>query len=126
MNNENGETPKVESAESARTDVTAADAEPNRAAEKEKRVATYFFPNVLIAVSAVFLFLLSGFTIVFLIAASFSIAGIIFASNSGDSDGKEAIGKARMARILFWIAFLFLIPPLMILILFSDFVILRN
>ena len=41
MSNENGDAPKDEGAEIARTDGQAESAKPDRAAEKEKRVAPY-------------------------------------------------------------------------------------
>ena len=54
MSDEQSEALKVESAEIARTDGPAPDAEPNWEAEKGKRVATYLIPNVLlIAVLAI-------------------------------------------------------------------------
>ena len=121
MSNENGDAPKVEGAEIARTDGQAESAEPDRAAEKEKRVAPYFFPNVLLAVPAAVLSSSPKFTPVFLIAASLSIIGIIFAIGSlfadADGDGKKAARRARAARVLFWVNFLVLTVPLILPIL---------
>ena len=124
MNNENGEAPNVESAEIARTDGPAADAEPNRAAEKEKRVAPYFYPNVLLAVPATVLSTSDGFIPGFLIAASLSIIGIIFAIGSlfadADGDSKKAARRARAARVLFWANFLVLTVPLIFWMLLCE------
>ena len=119
MNNENGDAPKVEGAEIARTDGQAESAEPDRAAEKGKRVAPYFYPNVLLAVPAAILSTSNGFfKPVFLIAASPAIVGIIFAIGSlfadADGDGKKAARRARAARVLFWVNFLVLTVPLIL------------
>ena len=110
MDSERSKTPKVE------------DAQPGRAAEKEKRVAPYFYPNVLLAVPAAILSTSNGFfKPIFLIAASPAIVGIIFAIGSlfadADGDGKKAARRARAARVLFWVNFLVLTVPLILPIL---------
>ena len=116
MDSERSKTPTVEGAETARTDGQAESAEPVRAAEKGKRVAPYFYPNVLLAVPAAILSTSDGFIPGFLIAASLSIVGIIFAIGSlfadADGDGKKAARRARAARVLFWANFLVLTVPL--------------
>ncbi|MBQ4080933.1 MAG: hypothetical protein II596_09645 [Thermoguttaceae bacterium] len=117
MDSERSKTPKVEDAETARTDGQTESAEPVRAAEKGKRVAPYFYPNVLLAVPAAILSTSNGFfKPIFLIAASLSIIGIIFAIGSlfadADGDGKKAARRARAARVLFWANFLVLTVPL--------------
>ena len=61
MDSERSKTPKVEDAETARTDGQTESAEPVRAAEKGKRVAPYFYPNVLLAVPAAILSTSEGF-----------------------------------------------------------------
>ena len=116
MGRKRSKTPKEERAETARGGEPAASAEPDRAAEKGKRVAPYFYPNVLLAVPAAILSTSDGFIPGFLIAASLSIIGIIFAIGSlfadADGDGKKAARRARAARVLFWANFLVLTVPL--------------
>lgn len=119
MDSERSKTPKVEDAETARTDGQAESAEPDRAAGKEKRVAPYFYPNVLLAVPAAILSKSEGFfEPVFLIFAAPAIVGIIFAIGSlfadADGDGRKAARRARAARVLFWVNFLVLTVPLIL------------
>ena len=107
MNNENGEAPNVESAEIARTDGPAADAQPDRAAEKEKRVAPYLFPNVLLIAVAMVMWVRAVH-----LYAPLSFAGVFFAaiswSYNGVGDYKNAARNARVARVLFWTNFIWL------------------
>lgn len=113
MSNERGDAPRVEASQGQ----TAENG-------KEKRVAPYFFPNVLLAVLAAVLSSSPKFTPVFLIAASLSIPGSIFALCSlianADGDGKKAVRRARVARILFWANFLVLTVPLILWMLVCE------
>ncbi|MBR6387720.1 MAG: hypothetical protein IKS14_05640 [Thermoguttaceae bacterium] len=107
MDSERSKTPKVE------------DAQPDRSAEKGKRVAPYFYPNVLLAVPAAILSKSEGFfEPVFLIFAAPAIVGIFFAIGSlfadADGDGKKAVRRACAARVLFWVNFLVLTVPLIL------------
>lgn len=113
MDSERSKTPKVEGAQ------------PDRAAGKEKRVAPYFYPNVLLAVPAAILSTSNGFfKPVFLIFAAPAIVGIIFAIGSlfadADGDGKKAARRARAARVLFWANFLVLTVPLIFWMLLCE------
>ena len=94
MNNELSEALKVEGSEIARTDGPAADAEPNRAAEKEKRVAPYLFPNVLLIAVAMVMWVRAVH-----LYAPLSFAGVFFAaiswSYNGVGDYKNAARNAR-------------------------------
>ena len=106
MSNENGDAPKVEGAEIARTDGQAESAEPDRAAEeKGKRVATYLFPNVLLIVAALAIWSAVGllWTLLSIVGANFAIYSLICKS---DGNYEYAARNARVARILFWINFI--------------------
>ena len=105
MSNENGDAPKVEGAEIARTDGQAESAEPDRAAEKEKRVAPYLFPNVLLIVAALAIWRAVGllWTLLSIVGANFAIYSLICKS---DGNYEYAARNARVARILFWINFI--------------------
>ncbi len=105
MSNENGDAPKVEGAEIARTDGQAESAEPDRAAEKGKRVAPYLFPNVLLIVAALAIWSAVGllWTLLSIVGANFAIYSLICKS---DGNYEYAARDARVARILFWINFI--------------------
>ena len=107
MSNENGDAPKVEGAEIARTDGQAESAEPDRAAEKGKRVAPYLFPNVLLIAVAMVMWVRAVH-----LYAPLSFAGVFFAaiswSYNGVGDYKNAARIARVARVLFWTNFIWL------------------
>lgn len=105
MNNERGDAPKVEGAEIARTDGQTENAEPDRAAEKGKRVAPYLFPNVLLIVAALAIWSAVGllWTLLSIVGANFAIYSLICKS---DGNYEYAARNARVARILFWINFI--------------------
>ena len=105
MNNENGDAPKVEGAEIARADGQAESTEPDRAAEKGKRVAPYLFPNVLLIVAALAIWSAVGllWTLLSIVGANFAIYSLICKS---DGNYEYAARNARVARILFWINFI--------------------
>ena len=105
MDSERSKTPKVEDAETARTDGQAESAEPDRAAEKEKRVAPYLFPNVLLIVAALAIWRAVGllWTLLSIVGANFAIYSLICKS---DGNYEYAARNTRVARILFWINFI--------------------
>ena len=105
MSNENGDAPKVEGAEIARADGQAESTEPDRAAEKGKRVAPYLFPNVLLIVAALAIWSAVGllWTLLSIVGANFAIYSLICKS---DGNYEYAARNARVARILFWINFI--------------------
>ena len=113
MSDERGDAPKDEGAEIARTDGQAESAEPDRAAEKEKRVPTYFFPNFLL-VAAMTVFCGPAA----LIWAPLSFAGACFAMSASidksDRNYEKAARNARVARILFWTNFIGLAAMLLL------------
>ena len=107
MSNELSEALKVEGAEIARTDGQAESVEPDRAAEKGKRVATYLIPNVLLIAVAMVMWVRAVH-----LYAPLSFAGVFFAaiswSYNGVGDYKNAARNARVARVLFWTNFIWL------------------
>ena len=105
MSNENGDAPKVEGAEIARADGQAESTEPDRAAEKGKRVAPYLFPNVLLIVAGLAIWSAVGllWTLLSIVGANFAIYSLICKS---DGNYEYAARNARVARILFWINFI--------------------
>ena len=100
MSDEHSEAMKVESAEIARTDGPAPDAEPNRLAEKEKRVATYLIPNVLLIAVLAALYFPVGFLFAPLSIVSMCFGTCVMIDND-EGNYKNAARNSLIARIFF-------------------------